>query len=39
MTKKIEQNSEVYEEIVRSGKSLLQLYLEAKERLRVLEAK
>jgi len=36
---KTEQNSEVYEEIVSSGKSLLQLYLEAKERLKVLGAK
>jgi len=28
MTKKAKQNSEVYEEIVSSGKSLLQLYIQ-----------
>jgi len=33
MSKLIEQNAEVYNEIVNSGKSLLQLYLEAKKEL------
>lgn len=32
MTKKTEQNAEVYTEITSSGKSLLQLYLELKEK-------
>jgi len=32
MTTKVEQNAEVYEEVVNSGKSLLQLYVELKER-------
>ena len=32
MTTKVEQNSEIYEEVVNSGKSLLQLYVELKER-------
>ena len=32
MTTKVEQNSEIYEEIASSGKSLLQLYVELKDR-------
>ena len=32
MTMKTEQNSEVYDEIVKSGKSLLQLYTDLKAR-------
>ena len=32
MTTKVEQNSEIYEEITNSGESLLQLYVELKDR-------
>lgn len=32
MTKKTSQNEEVYDEIVNSGKSLLQLYLELRKK-------
>ena len=31
MTKKVEQNAEVYTEITSSGKSLLELYMDLKE--------